>query len=401
MSKPLEQALLDKGYVGVSQRKSYKPLLGLFLVTTAALMFGVVAACVKAIALPTLMLQLCRSVLEWMLGVSAALAYRRGAKFPEPQVMPESELVQNGFDPAVSGKSASLVKPDDTTQPPSDLSLLLLGPAHLRKWLVLRALLYWIFLACWWFALTRMPIGDATTIVYVGPIFTATFAYIFLGERIDWTFYPIVALDAAGLLLITQPTFLFGGSSSSSSSNSSDSSSYFLGALSALTSAIVAGLLPVCTRKSKACFWTAVNHVSSGLSALVFTPLAIAIWFKIDPTAPSAAARSLGELIGAQQLHLIPSDNVDGELRAFNLGKWLLLVGATITGFMGLAMQTLGYQLEEAARASVMTVLEIPFAYVLQDVLFHEPMTPLGLAGVSLVVSATMINLLRRLQLAK
>ena len=31
--------------------------------------------------------------------------------------------------------------------------------------------------------------------------------------------------------------------------------------------AVVAGLLPICTRKSKACFWTAVNHSSSARSA--------------------------------------------------------------------------------------------------------------------------------------
>ena len=103
-----------------------------------------------------------------------------------------------------------------------------------------------------------MPIGDATTIVYVGPIFTATFAYLFLGERIDWSFYPIVALDAMGLLLITQPTFLFPKSAAAASSDKDDAS-YYVGALSSFTSAVVAGLLPICTRKSKACFWTAVK----------------------------------------------------------------------------------------------------------------------------------------------
>jgi len=286
---------------------------------------------------------------------------------------------------------------------------LLFGPPHLRGWLVLRALLYWLFLACWWFALTCMPIGDATTIVYVGPIFTATFAYLFLGERIDWTFYPIVLLDGAGLLLITQPSFLFGAPAAAAGGADGSAGQfdrYMLGALSAFTSAVVAGLLPICTRKSKACFWTAVNHVSSLLSGVLFTPIAIAIWFAIDASAPAAAADSLGELFGLEQLRDFltndtATDATAAHHRPFLLYKWALLFGATLTGFLGLALQTLGYQLEEAARASVMTVLEIPFAYVLQDLLFHEPVTPLGLAGVALVISATMINLLRRLQLAK
>ena len=48
-----------------------------------------------------------------------------------------------------------------------------------------------------------------------------------------------------------------------------------------------------------------------------------------------------------------------------------------------------------------MTVLEIPFAYVLQHYCFREEITPLGLVGVSLICFATTLNLLRRLQLAR
>ena len=113
-----------------------------------------------------------------------------------------------------------------------------------------------MWLLYYYLLLTTYYLGDATTIVYVAPVFTATFAFLFLGERIDWSFYPIVMLDAAGLLLITQPTFVFGGSPHTGSADGR----YFRGAVSAFVSAIVAGLLPVCTRKSKACFWTTVNH---------------------------------------------------------------------------------------------------------------------------------------------
>lgn len=295
------------------------------------------------------MLQLCRSVIEWVLGVAAAFAYFRGQidKIPEPRIVPEVEVVQHGFDPAVTPMTKKTrTVPPGSTGPPTSMTLLLIGPAELRGWLVLGALLYWLFLAGWWFALSAMPIGDATTIVYVGPIFTATFAYLFLGERIDWTFYPIVLLDGAGLLCITQPTFIFGGTGAAGDAADA-SSGYFLGALSAFLSAVVAGLLPVCTRKSKACFWTAVNHCSSLLSALVFTPLAITIWFFVDPNANAAVAESLHELVPPA---------VGGG--SFEPAKWALLISATVIGFAGLAMQTMGYQLEEAARASVMTVLE-------------------------------------------
>ena len=118
-----------------------------------------------------------------------------------------------------------------------------------------------------------------------------------------------------------------------------------------------------------------------------------------------------------------------------------------MTGFAGLALQTLGYQREgegsaqesrstrvaaafpppsrftrsdgfclalvalkpvapkspfvdllpEAARASVMNILEIPFAYVLQYFVFGESISALGMVGVALVCSGMLLNLLSHL----
>ena len=115
----------------------------------------------------------------------------------------------------------------------------------------------------------------------------------------------------------------------------------------------------MCTRKSKECFWTAVNHVSSALSAVVFTPAAFVVWFALDNTAVDQSLESIAELT---------TPTADG----LPFGRWALLLGATLTGFLGLALQTLGYQREEAAKASVMTILEIPFAYLLQAAVFHD-----------------------------
>lgn len=76
------------------------------------------------------------------------------------------------------------------------------------------------------------------------------------------------------------------------------------------------------------------------------------------------------------------------------------LLGATVTGFVGLALQTLGYQRVQASKASLMTILEIPFAYVIQYAFFHEEITSLGLVGVGLVMAGTSINLLRQMHLS-
>jgi len=339
-------------------------VVGMVLVTVSALLFGVVAALIKACALPTLVMLQVRSVLECLLVVVVAIAY--------VQMQPEAQT-----------ESALVPKPK-TNGPGGGLKMLLIGPPHLRGWLVLRAFLYWAFLTCWWLALTSMPIGDATTIVYTGPVWTALFSRMFLKEGIDWhVFLPIVALDACGVLLITQPSFLF-PSAAHGGAHGVDESSYMLGTLSALFAAVVGGLFPVCTRKSKECFWTAVNNTSSVLSALVFTPVAFFVWFSVDDTALDRTLSSVGRLEGG-----------DG-----SMSKWALLVGATLTGFGALAMNTIGYQKEEATKASMMTILEIPFAYLLQGVVFNDAVTPLGLLGVGLICVGSLINLLNRMRQA-
>lgn len=318
-------------------------LVAIALVTTAALLFGVVAAFVKAAALPTLVMLQCRSVIEWLVGVGVALVLHHRAA------------------PATR----------------TSLWLLLLGPPHLRGWLVLRSFFYWGFLCCWWYALSSVPIGDATTIVYCGPVFTAIFARVFLGERIDRSFYPVVALDAAGVVLITQPSFLFGRIAGAPAE---ESVAYMLGACGALAAAVCGGLLPVLTRHSKAASWTAVNHVSALVSAAVVTPLAFALWFRIDAGAWSAALESAAALATAAGVRPV-----------------LCLLGATGTGYVALALQTRGYQLAHAAtKASLMNLLEIPFAYLVQYVVFGDAVGPLGLAGVALVAAGSACNMLYR-----
>lgn len=242
------------------------------MVTAAALLFGVVAAFVKATALPTLVMLQCRSMLEWVLGVAVAAAYAR-----QSSAIPVFHQVEAANAAVVANPSELELHHQiskESTNPTSNLIHLLIGPPRLLGWLVLRAFLYWAFLACWWLALTSMPIGDATTIVYCGPIFTATFARIFLKEKIDWSFYPIIVLDFIGLVLVTRPgfagcqphalckptltsphlkssrSFLFGAGASSETQDNS----YLMGAASSVLAAVIAGLLPVCTRISKECF---------------------------------------------------------------------------------------------------------------------------------------------------
>jgi len=332
-----------------------RKLCGLWLVTTAALCFGVVAACVKAIDFPTFLLQQCRSTLEWVLCLSTGLIYRQCSSTPEQATSAEN-----------SAKVAT-----------KSLIEFLFGSRDVLGWVILRAVLQWCFVACWWSALNFMPVGDATALVYMCPFFTTLFSLIILRERVGWMFIPIGVLAVIGIVLLCKPSFIFGTTTSGPES---------LGILCGLSSAIIGGLLPVCTRKSKGVHWVAITHCSSLLSMVVFSPIALFVWTKVKPENETELSNSLGWLFGTRQLVHNTSP----------LGAWLLLLGVAGIGFAALAMQTKGYQLEQASRASMMVVLEIPFAYVLQAVIFGDPITPLGVLGAGFIGAATVLNVIRR-----
>lgn len=62
-------------------------------------------------------------------------------------------------------------------------------------------------------------------------------------------------------------------------------------------------------------------------------------------------------------------------------------------------MQTYGYQIEQAARASIMTDLEIPFSCLLQFIVFNHRPNLLALVGMTTIAAAGIFNLCMRKQL--
>ncbi|EOD18570.1 hypothetical protein EMIHUDRAFT_243732 [Emiliania huxleyi CCMP1516] len=193
---------------------------GVALITSAALLFGILAAVVKSVALPTLLKMQIRSLLEWLICLAAA-AFCRETRRRGGDTGAAMRVYDNSGAEARPSTFAKCGGGEGGER--EAWAKLLFGPRELSGWLVLRAFLYWVFLCCWWLALEAMPLGDATTVVYIAPVFTALHARL-------------------------------------------------------LRAAVVAGLLPVCTNKSGGAPWTAVNHVSCVFSAFVFTPLALVGW---------------------------------------------------------------------------------------------------------------------------
>lgn len=84
-----------------------------------------------------------------------------------------------------------------------------------RKLLLLRGTFGFIALTCFFFALTNLPLADATVIHYTNTIFVAIIAAFVLGESLTAGEILGAAVSLSGVALIAKPSFLFGETAAS------------------------------------------------------------------------------------------------------------------------------------------------------------------------------------------
>ncbi|KAL1510767.1 hypothetical protein AB1Y20_007053 [Prymnesium parvum] len=316
--------------------------LPLLCVAVASLLFGLVSALLKYVGLPPLLMMQARSLIQWVLSLLVCGWRYATRRSPSP-------------------------------------AALLLGPPPLRHLLFTRALLFWAFMLLWWTSLTALPVGDATSLVFCWPVLTACWSITLLREQVRPHFWPCLAFNLLGLLLVSRPSFLFGRPTN----RPATALHPVLGVVAALAAATVGSILPVIVRKSRACHWTTVEHVTTSLASFAFTPACLALWFgAIDPTAFSRTRASLTAGWGATD--------------AWQPRPWGLsvLLAAALIGFGALGLQTYGYQNERTTRASMMSFVEIPFAYLLQLVMFDDKPDPCALVGVACILGSGLATVL-------
>jgi drug/metabolite transporter (DMT)-like permease len=218
---------------------------------------------------------------------------------------------------------------------------------HNRLRLFGRGVIGALGLACVFYAVTRLPLAEATLIQYLHPVFTACLAALLLRERTGTGLALSIALGAAGVLVVARPAFLFGGASAP------------LPAL-ALAAAVAGALL-------SACAYVAVRHLSA-----TEHPVVIVFYFAWVAVASSLplAAHSLVMPRGVE---------------------WLLLAGVGIAAQLGQVAMTHGLRLEPASRATALSYLQVVFAAALGAVFFGERPGLWTCLGALLILSGTLI----------
>lgn len=215
-----------------------------------------------------------------------------------------------------------------------------------RRLLLLRGVLGFTALSCFFFALVHLPLADATVIQYTNPAFTALIAVWALGERIGVAEGLAVLLSLAGVTLVARPAFLFGG----------DVALDPLAVGVALAGAILSGAAYVTVRRLGES-----EH-----------PLVIVFWF--------ALVAAVGSIPLAAPGALLPHGR-----------EWAFLLGIGVCTQAGQTYLTHGLRLERAGRAMTVGYLQILFAAALGAAVFDEIPGPWSWVGAAMVVVGTVL----------
>jgi drug/metabolite transporter (DMT)-like permease len=231
---------------------------------------------------------------------------------------------------------------------------------HARTLLALRGLLGFVALSGFYWSVTHLPLADATVIQYSNPVFTALLAAAILGERLRRIEVLALAVSLSGVVLLAQPTFVFGGAARLPS----------LGVSIALAAAVLSAGAYVTVRRLK----------DSD------DPLVVVFWFPLIAV-PGTAITMLAPLALG-----LPNPGYRWPVGT----EWLLLLAVGITTQIAQVAMTRGLHLEPAGRATMVSYLQIVFAFIWGAAFFGESLTWIGLAGATLVVSGTLVVARRR-----
>lgn len=217
---------------------------------------------------------------------------------------------------------------------------------HHKLLLIARGAVGTLALLCVFFAVSTLPLAEATILQYTYPAFTALLALIFLKERVQQATVFCILLSLIGLVLMVQP----------SSANSLDNLPW-LSLAAALVGAFGSAVAYVLVRRLSQ---------SEDSSVIIFYFPLIALPFSVI---------------------LLGDDFVMPGLEALLL---LLLVGVfTQVGQVGLtkAMQT-----EYAGRVTAYAYVQVVFSVVLGFVFFNEIPALMTWLGGGLIIAGALVN---------
>eukprot|EP00747_Dinoflagellata_sp_TGD_P168874 gnl/TRDRNA2_/TRDRNA2_196310_c0_seq1.p1 gnl/TRDRNA2_/TRDRNA2_196310_c0~~gnl/TRDRNA2_/TRDRNA2_196310_c0_seq1.p1 ORF type:complete len:315 (+),score=43.52 gnl/TRDRNA2_/TRDRNA2_196310_c0_seq1:86-1030(+) len=238
--------------------------------------------------------------------------------------------------------------------------VILFGRPGLRILLTVRALCNTAALGCLWYALALLPVGEATAIIYLGPVVCGVLAMFLLREQLGYRFALQAAVSCLGVVMVVNPFATASGHNPAAH----DSQEYLGIALAA------AGCLCFATSNCLVRLLPGVQPLelqvySDTLTAWIMLPL-------------------------AQLVFPVP----------FDRGAWgekqiYLLVLFTIFGLGASFCTIVGYGSASASKCAVFSYLEVPSSFASQVFFFGHMPSLMQISGAWLIVGAAVYRLIR------
>ena len=230
-----------------------------------------------------------------------------------------------------------------------------------------------------YFALERMPVGDATVIQFTAPVFTLAFSFVCLRKGCSVFDTICGCISFAGVVVMTRPTLIFGMHKN------------------------VGKSLPPHHHPHKAHSITSKPGDPAYLGGVGFALMAailLSLFFilnkiagrKLDVTLTILYPSILGVVISPMfkaGLHEAWFDKWNGEI-------WAYIVVVGFVSFVGLMFMAEALQLEDAGPAVLIRNLDVVYAFCLQFILMKLKPDLMTLFGAAIVIFATSLIALNR-----
>jgi drug/metabolite transporter (DMT)-like permease len=220
-----------------------------------------------------------------------------------------------------------------------------------RKLLLLRGMFGFLGLSSVYYAVTHLPLAEATILQYMYPPLTVLLAGVALREPIERHVLVSMGISVIGLLLVAQPSVLFGRAAAPLDT---------LGVLAACLGA----------------FFSACAYVTVRTLGRAEHPLVIVFYFPLV-----ALPASLVTLYP----HALMPQGIE----------WLWLVLLGLATQVGQVAVTRGFSSDAAGRMAAYAYVQVLFAGLWGAWLFHERPSALSLAGAALIIAGALLNLRR------
>lgn len=214
-----------------------------------------------------------------------------------------------------------------------------------RRWLVLRGVFGFLGLTCFFTAVARLPLAEATILHFLNPVFTAVLAAFVLKERLRPVLVVALLVCLAGTALVVDPR---GGALD------------LIGVAAALGGAVASAFA-----------YVTVRHLRGRDD-----PLVVVFWF-------SLVAVPAGLPLAAP-VFVLPTAR-----------EWALLAAVGVVTQLGQVFITRGLAKVEAGPATTIGYLQILFAATFGVVFLDEPLRSTTIAGALLVFFGTALVAIR------